>query len=117
MAIAGVWHCENMADRVVDSFWFQTVITKARLDVSDSKIQIQKQVGSELLDHNYNSCNDQNLVDFTASFNAPTTFAYFNSKAASKYRISPAEVKIIDLARIEKLGNHNGPQVIIITSK
>ncbi|MEW6996354.1 hypothetical protein AADZ86_01420 [Colwelliaceae bacterium BS250] len=78
------------------------------LPKSGAKVQF---ISSEI------KCNDQNLVDFTASFNAPTTFAYFNSKAAMKYRISPAEVKIIDLARAEKLGHQNGPQVIIITSK
>ncbi len=63
------------------------------------------------------TCNNQNLVDFTAAYNAPSTFAYFNKNAAHKYRITPAEVKIIDLARTESLRDKTKPQVIMITSR
>ena len=59
--IADFWYCENIPDQVVDSHCFQTLITKARLVGSYFKIPNQRQVGGDILNHNYNSCTKQNV--------------------------------------------------------
>ena len=59
--IANFWHCENIPDQVVESHCFQTLTTKARLAGSDFKIPNRRQVDGGILDHNYNSCTEQNV--------------------------------------------------------
>ena len=61
MAITNFWHCENITDQVVKSHRFQTLITKTRLVVSDFRIPNRGHVGGDILDHNCNSCTEQNV--------------------------------------------------------
>ena len=61
MVIANFWHCENILDQDSESHRFQTLVTKARLDGSDLKIPNRRHVGGDILDHNYNSCTEQNV--------------------------------------------------------
>ena len=61
MSISNFWHCENIPDRVFESHRFQILIMKARLVGSDFSIPNRRQVGGDILDHNYNSCTEQNV--------------------------------------------------------
>ena len=61
MAIADFFHCENIPDGAVESGRFATMLNKARLVGNDFKIPNRRQVGGELLEHNYKSCSAQNL--------------------------------------------------------
>ncbi len=56
------------------------------------------------------SCNDMNLVDFTAKYNAQSTFDFINARAPLGYRIDVDQVKIIDLAQANK------EMIIMLTS-
>lgn len=60
-------------------------------------------------------CNDTNLVQFTAQYNATDTFEFINKRAEKKYRLSTDEVKVIDLAR--KNAPVSAPKIIVITSR
>lgn len=60
-------------------------------------------------------CNNTNLVNFTAQYNAKDTFEYFNKRAEKKYRLNTDEIKVIDLARQNALPSQ--PQIIVITSR
>ncbi|MDG1733686.1 MAG: DUF3718 domain-containing protein [Thalassotalea sp.] len=62
------------------------------------------------------SCNDMNLMTFTAEYGASDTFEYLNKRGVKMYRIDTDEVRIIDLARQKRaaLGGHT---LVIISSK
>ncbi|WNC68936.1 hypothetical protein RI845_01985 [Thalassotalea nanhaiensis] len=60
-------------------------------------------------------CNDTDLVKFTAQYNAKDTFEFINKRALKKYRLDAEEIKIIDLARQQRM--NNSPKVILITSR
>lgn len=49
------------------------------------------------------TCNDLDMVKFTAQYHSGETFKYINNHAAAKYRLSEDEIKIIDLAREQRL--------------
>ncbi|WOH36868.1 DUF3718 domain-containing protein [Thalassotalea fonticola] len=61
------------------------------------------------------SCNDANLIKFTAQYNADKTYDFLNNNAMNKYKLSDDEIKIIDLARVNS--NNSAPQIIVITSR
>lgn len=61
------------------------------------------------------SCNDTDLIKFTAQYNADETYHFFNDKAMTRYKLTDDEMKIIDLARLNN--NNRAPQVIVITSR
>ena len=62
MAIADFFHCENIQDGAVESFWFATMLYRARLVGNTFKMPNRRQAGGELLDCNYKSFSTQNLV-------------------------------------------------------
>ena len=64
MAIADLFHCENIQDRAVKSHWFATLISKERRVGNDFKCPNKKKAGGKFLDHNYRSCSDQNRIIF-----------------------------------------------------
>ena len=60
MAIADLFHCENITDATADSTRFALVLKRARLVGNDFKIPRRKKIGGELLDVNYKSCYNEN---------------------------------------------------------
>ena len=62
MAIADLFHCENTQDRAVESHRFATLLAKAQIVANYFKLPNRKQVGGELLDHNYRSCSYHNQI-------------------------------------------------------
>ena len=58
IAISDFFHCDNIQDIVVESHRFATLLAKARLVGNYFKCPNRRQVGGELLDHNYGSCSN-----------------------------------------------------------
>jgi hypothetical protein len=60
MAIADFFHCESIADSVVESPRFARLLKLARTVGSDFKIPSRKKISGELLDLNYNAVYNEN---------------------------------------------------------
>ena len=56
------FHCDNILDRPVDSHRFTALLAKAQLVGNGFEFPNRRQVGGELLDHNYGSCSNQNRI-------------------------------------------------------
>ena len=63
MAIASLWHEDNIADVIVESQRFALVLKYARLVGDDFKIPNRKMIGGSLLDINYKNCYSLNKVE------------------------------------------------------
>ena len=62
MAIADLFHCENIQDRAVEYHRFETLLSKERPVGNDFKCPNRRQFGFELLDHNDGSRRNQNWI-------------------------------------------------------
>ena len=60
MAITDFFHCENVADSIVDSIRFKTMLEKIKLPSSDFKPPHRHLIGGDLLDINFASCYHSN---------------------------------------------------------
>ena len=60
MAIADLFHCENIPDSTVQSARFAIVLKKARLVGNDFKMPGRKMIGGPLLALNYKTCFEEN---------------------------------------------------------
>ena len=62
MAIAGFFHCDIIQYRAVNYHRFAILLSNERLVGYPFKCPNRRQVGGELLDHNYGSCSDSNRI-------------------------------------------------------
>ncbi len=60
------------------------------------------------------TCNGQNMLEFTANYNADKTFNYLNKRASKKHRIHDKDVRIIDIAKQSK---SDEVIVLVVTSR